>query len=138
VAYGPGRRLKTPGEAARAALRWVGREAGSGARQCLDELLGGRRAPRHLARDHRGVAEAVRAGWADAGVCLRLAGEEAGLDFLPVRHEAYDLCFPSSLADDPRLRALVSAVRSAPYRRLVGELPGYDRAETGELRKVGP
>jgi molybdate-binding protein/DNA-binding XRE family transcriptional regulator len=137
VAYAPGRRLASPGQAARAPLRWVGREAGSGARQCLDDLLGGRRAPRRLARDHRAVAEAVRAGWADAGVCLRLAGEEAGLDFLPLRREAYDLCFPAELADDPRLRALVAAVRSHSYRRLLGELPGYDGRETGALRKAG-
>lgn len=37
-------------------VRWVGRESGSGARQCLDRLLPGHRAPRRLARDHRSVA----------------------------------------------------------------------------------
>jgi molybdate-binding protein len=124
------------GQAVSAGLRWVGRETGSGARQCLDELLGDRPPPRRLARDHRGVAEAVRAGWADAGICLRLAGEEAGLGFLPVREEAYDLCFPATLRDDPRLRALVAAVRSTAYRRLLDELPGYEPAGAGELRKV--
>ena len=36
-------------------------------------------------RDHRGVADAIRAHWADAGVCLRLTSEEAGLAFLSVR-----------------------------------------------------
>src|SRR5262245_2031108 len=60
-------------------LRWVGREAGSGAEECQSELLGKRSRPRRTAFDHRGVAEAVRCGWADAGVCLRLTGEEAGL-----------------------------------------------------------
>lgn len=136
VAVAPGRSIGTAGEAVRSGLRWVGREAGSGARQCLDELFEGRPAPRRLARDHRGVAEAVRAGWADAGVCLRLAGEEAGLGFIPVRQEAYDLCFPAALADDPRLRALVAALRSPAYRRLLGELPGYDSRDTGALRRV--
>jgi molybdate-binding protein len=136
VALGRGRRVGSVREAARAGLRWVGREEGSGARQCLDELLGGGRPPRRLARDHRGVAEAVRAGWADAGVCLRLAVEEAGLDFLPVRVEAYDLCFPDRWRDDPRAEALLRAVRSASYRRLLGELPGYDSAGAGDLRRV--
>src|SRR5262249_62398403 len=89
--------------------------------------------PRRVAYAPRGVAGAVRAGWADAGICLRLAGEEAGLGFLPVRREAYDLCFPAPMADDPRLRALVAAVRSPAYRRLLGELPGYDSAATGAL-----
>ncbi len=136
VAFGPARRFGSVGEAVRADLRWVGREVGSGARQCLDELFEGRRPPRRLALDHRGVAEAVRSGWADAGVCLRLAGEEAGLSVLGVRREAYDLCFPDPARDDPRVEALISAVCSTPYRRLLGDLPGYDAAGTGEVRRV--
>ena len=75
-----------PGAAMRSDLCWIGREVGSGARQCLEELPGSRRVvPRFMASDHRGVAEAVRSGWADAGVCLRLVSEEAGLDFLAIR-----------------------------------------------------
>jgi molybdate-binding protein/transcriptional regulator with XRE-family HTH domain len=122
--------------ARRGKLRWVGREPGSGARQCLDELLESRPPPRRLARDHRGVAEAVRCGWADAGVCVRLASAEADLEFLQVREEAYDLCFPSSNEMAPRIRALIEVVRSRSYRRLLGELPGYDTARTGELERV--
>ena len=87
--------------------------------------------PGALAADHRGVAEAVRSGWADAGVCLRLVSEEAGLDFLGVRQEAYDLCFPTRWEGDPRLQALVQAVRSPAYRRSLGELPGYDSTAAG-------
>jgi molybdate-binding protein/DNA-binding XRE family transcriptional regulator len=114
-------------------LRWVGRESGSGADQCLQQVLGVRRRPVRVARDHRGVAEALRNGWADAGVCVRLASEEAGLEFLSVRLEDYDLVFAKSLQDDPRVQALVRVVRSASYRRLLGDLPGYDVAQTGEL-----
>ena len=140
VAMGSGRAIGTVGEAVRAGLRWVGREPGSGARQCLDELLGDdpRARPRRLrlANDHRGVAEAIRAGWADAGVCLRLAGEDAGLDFLSVREEAYDLCLPDAARDDPRIEALLNVLRSTSYRKMLAELPGYDSAETGEVRRV--
>jgi molybdate-binding protein/transcriptional regulator with XRE-family HTH domain len=114
-------------------LEWIGREPGSGAEQCQKQLLGSRRLPNRFARDHRGVAEALRSGWADAGVCVRLASEEAGLDFLSVRLEDYDLVFAKSLQDDPRIQALVRVVRSASYRRLLGDLPGYDVAQTGEL-----
>ena len=135
ITFAPARSLSTVRAAVRAELRWVGRESGSGARQCLDELLGGR-VPRRIASDHRGVAEAVRNGWADAGVCLRLASDEAGLDFLGVRRESYDICLPDSWHRDERLRALVAAVRSAAYRRTLAELPGYDSAETGGLERV--
>jgi molybdate-binding protein len=89
-----------------------------------------------MASDHRGVAEAVRSGWADAGVCLRLVSEEAGLDFLGVREAAYDLCFPARWEEDPRIQALLEAVRSPAYRQALGELPGYDSAETGDLQHV--
>ncbi len=126
--------LSTVRSALNSGLRWVGREEGSAARQCLDELLGDRRKPpRRIATDHRGVAEAVRQGWADLGVCLRLPAEESGLDFLDVRRESYDLCLPSSMESDPRIQALIAAVRSPGYRRALGGLPGYDPLEAGEM-----
>ncbi len=134
LAIAPAARVSTVGGALRANLRWVGREPGSAARQCLDEIRPARPAPRRIARDHRGVAEAVRCGWADVGVCHRLAAEEAGLTFLPVRQEVFDLCFPAGTEGDPRVDALVRLVRSAAYRRLLGDLPGFDTRNAGEVR----
>jgi molybdate-binding protein/DNA-binding XRE family transcriptional regulator len=129
-------RVKSVRGAVTSSLRWVGRERGSGARQCLDRLLGNRSQPRRLARHHRGVAEAVRSGWADAGVCVELTSAEAGLLFLPVQKEAYDLCVPASFVDDPRCQALIKVIRSANYRQLLASLPGYDTTETGSLTGV--
>ena len=129
IALAPALGLSTVRAAVAARLRWVGREPGSGARQCLDELLGkAARAtdtarPMLCARDHRGVADAIRASWADAGVCLRLTSEEANLSFLSVRREAYDICFPDALAGDPRLRALLQVARSASVSPLAGRAP---------------
>jgi putative molybdopterin biosynthesis protein len=117
-------------------LTWIGREPGSGARQCLDRILDGRPAPARMTRHHQGVTEAVQSGWADAGVCVQLASAEAGLHFLPVQEEAYDVCFPDSLADDRRIKAFLSVVRSPAYRKLLSELPGYDTSETGNLWNV--
>ncbi len=117
-------------------LIWVGRESGSAARLRLDELRPGAPVPLKQAFDHRGVAEAVRCGWAEAGLCLRLAGEEAGLRVLGLRFETYDLCFTKQEESDPRLQALIRVVRSTSYRRLLAELPGYDPRIAGELRHV--
>jgi molybdate-binding protein/DNA-binding XRE family transcriptional regulator len=143
IATDPALGLGSIREVVAARLRWVVREPGSGAQQCLDELLGpagSRRPPRGWPRafDHRGVAGAIRGHGADAGVCLRLAGDEAGLRFLSVRREAYDLCLADDRLDDPRTRALLRVVRSEVYRRLLADLPGYDTARTGELQPVGP
>jgi molybdate-binding protein/DNA-binding XRE family transcriptional regulator len=137
VVCAPGLGLASAREAARSKRRWVGRETGSGARECFDELTDGQRPPRRMARDHRGVAEAIRCGWADLGVSLRLTGEEAGLDFLGVREEAYDLCFPEEFEDDPRIRALVQAVRSRSYGRSLAALPGVDATTGGEIVRMG-
>lgn len=117
----------------KAKLSWVGREPGSGARQCLDRLLDRQPQPRRIARDHLGVVEAVRSGWADAGVCVQLASAQAGLKFFPVQDEAFDVCFPTSLVDDRRLKAFLAVVRSVTYRQLLNDLPGYDTSETGDI-----
>lgn len=120
----------------RSRLRWVGRELGSGARKCQDELLQDRPLPRRSATDHRGVAEAIRCGWADVGVCVRLVSEEAGLNFIKVRDEAYDLCFPTELEHDPRIRALLRVVRSSRFRKCLSDLPGYDGLAGGEVLPI--
>lgn len=136
IAAASSSQIKSVRTAVRSKLRWVGREPGSGARQCLDHLLGNRSALSHLARNHRGVVEAVSSGWADAGVCVQLASAEAGLIFLPVQEEAYDLCIPNMFLDDPRAQALLKVVRSANYRQMLANLPGYSTAQTGDLASV--
>lgn len=119
----------------RANLRWVGREAGAGARQCQDEIIGNRKL-RRCARDHRSVAEAIRCGWADVGVCLRLVTEQAGLRFIHVRDEAYDLCFPVTLQSDIRLKKLVDVMRSPTLRRHFESVPGYELSRTIEYSAI--
>lgn len=136
VAVSPSRKARSLSGLVRSNVRWVGREQGSGARQCLDELLEGRAPPKRVARDHRGVAEAIRAGWADAGVCVQLASEESGLDFLSVREETYELCYREDFSSDPRCRALIHVLASPAFRQALGELPGYDVTKTGEVRTV--
>lgn len=132
----PALRVRSVQAALRSKLSWIGREPGSGARQCLDELLHRRSPPRRIAYDHRGVAEAVRCGWAQIGVCVQLVSAEAGQQFLSVREESYDLCFPAQSESDPRVQALVRVVRSSGCRKLLGELPGYDTSESGEMETV--
>ncbi|MFN8626201.1 MAG: substrate-binding domain-containing protein [Candidatus Binatia bacterium] len=141
LALAPEVGAKSVREALAANLRWVGREPGSGARRCLDWILRDhRKVPRgyrHIASDHTGVVATIRTGWAQAGVCVRLAAAEAGLPFLNVREEDYDLCYREDAAHDPRLQALARALRSQALRRTLGELPGYDTSAMGTLVTVG-
>jgi molybdate-binding protein/transcriptional regulator with XRE-family HTH domain len=109
----------------RARLRWIGRRPGSGARLLQDEVLGPKPVPRCVAATHRQVAEALRSGLAEAGVCTRLVADEAGLHFVPLRRERYDLILRAEELDDPRILALLAAVRSQDYESAVSALPGY-------------
>jgi molybdate-binding protein/DNA-binding XRE family transcriptional regulator len=143
IVLGPGLGLKSIRDVVAARLRWVLREPGSGAQQCLDEVLGSTRSHRPArawprAYDHRGVAGTIRGHGADAGICLKLAGDEAGLPFLSVRREAYDLCLSDEFLSDARARALLRVVRSAAYCRLLVDLPGYETGRTGEVQPVPP
>jgi molybdate-binding protein/DNA-binding XRE family transcriptional regulator len=132
-------RARSVGQLLRAPTRWVNREEGSGARRCLDRLLGTRRHPlgyERVVRDHRALAATVSSGWADAGICLRPVAAEARLDFLSVQREAYELCVADALLDDARVEALVAALRSSSYRLLLRDVPGWDARRTGDIRAV--
>ncbi len=138
IAVDPSLGLSSPREVLSSKLRWVGREEGSGARRCMDRLLGRRRPTgyQRLARDHRAVAEMIRGGWAQAGVCVRMVAAEAGLTFLSAQVEDYEICYPADLEPDPRFAALLAAVRSTKYRRWLADLPGCKTTHTGETRTV--
>ena len=130
-------RARSAASIARAKLRWIAREKGSGARHVLDRLLGARpRRFRHEARDHRAVALAIRSGYAQAGIAVRLAAEEAGLDFVTLQQEDYELCYRNDLRGDEPVAALRKALKRAELRRLTRDLPGLEVARMGEERSV--
>jgi molybdate-binding protein/DNA-binding XRE family transcriptional regulator len=113
-------------------VRWIGRKEGSGARRCQDKILPGSRVAESIAQNHWEVAVAVRQGWVDAGVCHRLAAEQAGLEFLQVSQETFDLCYPAHLEFDPRIAALRRVICSAGYRKCLAGLRGIDTRTTGD------
>jgi molybdate-binding protein/DNA-binding XRE family transcriptional regulator len=125
IAVAPAAENSSVKEIAKSSRRWVGREKGSGARKCQDELLEKTPPPAKLARDHRGVANVIRSGFADFGICVRLVAEDTGLGFVGVRKDAYDVVFRKADAADPRIEALVRVLESTSYRQMLSELPGY-------------
>lgn len=137
VAHESSVRARTAASIARARLRWIAREEGSGARHVMDRLLGGKvRGFRHTVRDHRAVALAIRSGYAQAGIAVRLAAEEAGLDFLLLQQEDYELCYRQDLRGREPVAALRRALQRAELKRLARDLPGVDVARMGEERSV--
>ncbi len=135
VALDPAQKAASVREVLASNLRWVGREEGSAARQCLDQILGSGTKPtgyHHTARDHHGVSETIRTGWAQAGICVRLPAQERGLRFLKVREESYDLCYRADLESTLPIRSLMEVLRSRSYRNDLQQLPGFEAAGAGE------
>lgn len=117
---------------------WVARELGSGARKCMDNLFLDENNKSQtksdkfkIANDHHTVAEAIRSGWAMAGICVKLPAAEAGLKFISVQTENYDLCYHKNFEKDPRFKQIKKIIRSKNYKQKLGELPGYNTTETG-------
>lgn len=121
---------------------FINRQKGSGTRILLDyELKKAGIAPAMLpgyereVTTHIAVALAVKSGEADAGMCVYSAAKALGLPFVPVAQERYELAFRQEHADDPRLVTLIEAVRSPGFKKILGNLGGYDTKETGTIRQ---
>jgi putative molybdopterin biosynthesis protein len=82
------------------------------------------------------VAQAVRAGRADCGIATRAVAQAAGLDFVPLTWEHFDLALRQRDYFQPGLQALFKLAQSSMFQERAAELTGYDVSETGEVRSV--
>lgn len=119
-------------------LRWVGRESGSGAQQWLERLFRGYASPtcQFVARDHREVAQLIRLGAVDAGVCVRISADDAGLGFLPIHAEPYDYCYRTEQEREPALRAMIQVLGDSTLRRRIAEVSGYFSKTSGQRQRL--
>ncbi|MDO9324149.1 MAG: molybdopterin biosynthesis protein [Methanoregula sp.] len=122
---------------------FINRQRGSGTRMLLEYEL--KRAGIDTATipgyerevtTHIAVALAVKSGEADAGMCVYSAAKALGLPFVPVAQERYELAFRKEHADNPRLVALINAIRSPAFRDILTRLGGYNTSDTGQQRLV--
>lgn len=121
---------------------FINRQNGSGTRMLLDYQL--KKAgidPSALpgykreVTTHIAVALAVKSGEAEAGMCVYSAAKALGLPFVPVAQERYELAFRKKYTEDPRLAALIAAVRSPGFKTILRDLGGYETEETGHIRQ---
>jgi len=121
--------------------RMATRQQGTGAQMLLDVLV--RRAGATL-RDLRRVeapsltgpdlAEVIRAGQADCGVATRAAARFAGLDFVPLVWENFDLALRQRSYFRPPMQALIRFLCERRLRHRAEELTGYDSSPAGQIR----
>jgi putative molybdopterin biosynthesis protein len=98
--------------------RMVNRNPGSGTRVLIDRLLGGLRPEGYTnqPRTHHAVAAAVAQGRADWGVTLDVIASAAGLGFLFVQEEHFDLAVREERRSRPAVAALAELLEDGTVR----------------------
>ena len=117
------------------------RQPGAGARMLLDRLLADR--GRTMSDTPRldppcltgpDVALAVRDGAAACGIATRAVAQSAGLDFLPVVWERFDLAMRQRTFFSGPIQALLAYLRSGEVTARAEALGGYDLTAAGTIR----
>lgn len=128
---------------ARPGLRFINRQPGSGTRLMLDLLLEDAGIDPHGIHGynneeftHLAVAAMVASGAADAGFAIEPVAHQFGLHFEPVASEDYWLAVRRKDLSGAAQADLLSILRGAEFRAVVGGLQGYDASPAGELQSV--
>jgi excisionase family DNA binding protein len=117
------------------------RQPGAGAQMLLEMLL--RRAgakPKDIRRLETpcltgpDLAAAIRAGKADCGIATRAAAKSAGLDFVPLLWEDFDLLMRQRSYFRPSVQALIGFLGQKRLKQRAAELSGYDPVPAGQIR----
>lgn len=122
-------------------LRFAGREEGAGAHRLVRDLLAGVGANDHQlvgpqAVGHAEVANLVRCGAADVGVAIEGVALAAGMDFVPLMEERFDLVVSASAAESAPVSRLLSVLEHRTFRTDMDLLPGYDSQLSGHVTTI--
>ncbi|WP_024513222.1 helix-turn-helix transcriptional regulator [Bradyrhizobium sp. ARR65] len=117
------------------------RQAGAGAQLLLEELL--TRIGASLKDLRRleppcltgpDLAAAIATGQADCGIATRAAARSAGLDFVPLLWEDFDLLMRQRSYFRPGMQALIGFLSSKRMKQRAADLSGYDTTPAGQIR----
>ncbi|MFC6491037.1 substrate-binding domain-containing protein, partial [Nitratireductor sp. GCM10026969] len=76
----------------------------------------------------------IRTGQADCGVATRAAARAAGLEFVPLLWENFDLLMRQRTYFQPSLQALITFLAQGGLGGRAAELTGYDATPAGKIR----
>jgi excisionase family DNA binding protein len=82
------------------------------------------------------IAQAIRSQRADCGIATRSVARAAGLDFVPLTWEVFDLVLRQRDYFMPGPQALFGFMRNETFAERAAELGGYDIAASGSIRHV--
>lgn len=129
--------IRSGADLLRRGLQLARREEGSGAHALVQRLLreqgaDNARLPGPFAAGHAEIAQLVRCGAADFGVGIESVALAAGLDFVPLDEERFDLVVPADIAETAPVVRLLEMIDDPAFRTEMAQLPGYDGALSGQ------
>lgn len=137
VSPGNPKQIKSLADLSRPGISFVNRNPGSGTRLWLDKEFARLNLPPTAIRGyeqfvstHTDAARAVQTGRADAAIGIQAAAREAGLTFIPLFEERYDLIFPDGKTR--LLSPLLDYLQTASFRKELTNLSGYNTTHSGE------
>jgi putative molybdopterin biosynthesis protein len=141
VAPGNPKHLQSLAEVLATGAQMAVRQSGAGAQMLLDVLLKragvGHKDLRRLdppCLTGPDLAAAIRTGKADCGIATRAAAKSAGLDFVPLLWENFDLLLRQRSYFRPSIQALIGFVGQKRLKQRGAELTGYDTTPAGQIR----
>ena len=125
---------------ARAKLRFINRQSGSGTRAYLDQQLArvrmsGKKISGYdeTVSTHLEAGLRVLSGRCDVGVATRTTAQLLGLDFVPLTRERFDMVVPRDRFFTKGMQSVLGIVGSRDFRDRVDALGGYDVAVSGRI-----
>jgi molybdate-binding protein/DNA-binding transcriptional regulator YhcF (GntR family) len=145
IASGNPKKINGIGDLKSPDIMFVNRQRGSGTRILLDSQLlslgiasGEVKGYQREENTHVAVAIAVSQGEADAGLGAESAAIAAGLDFIPLTKERYDLIILKETLERQALKRVVEMVQDKEFKKMLSTLSGYDLSETGTVQTIKP
>ena len=80
------------------------------------------------------IAQAIRAGRSDTGIATRAVAASAGLEFLPIVWERFDLLMRQRDYFRPSMQSLLKFLHSSELISRAQEMGGYDLSDAGSIR----
>lgn len=120
--------------------RFAVRPPGAGAQQFLLALIKKGGIAEHelnialVAPTGPDIAQAIRAGHADCGIATRAIAKAAGLSFVPLANESFDILMRQRDSYREPLTSFVKMLRSAELAQRAAELGGLDVSKAGSIR----
>lgn len=141
VAKGNPHNIKTWNDLTKPNISIVNREKGSGTRILLDEKLrllniqgqsiNGYNEERNT---HLSVASSIARGEGDVGLgSEKIALQVAGIDFVPIQEEQYDIVIKNTSLNNPIYKLIVDVIKSDEFKKELQGIGGYNLKNIGKI-----